>query len=465
MSQIFNCPACGAALDYDGGEDLTVRCDYCGSSVIVPEVLRRPMTAGEKPKKKAVVEEPFVDDKPELSFLNDPDYQAAAVERVKTLLQQGQKVEAVKVYRSAFDCSLTEARTAVQQLEAGTYVLGEKTAVPAPDPTVKRPKSSKQRANKAAPAVSAGCGCFTFLVVGVPILIAILGILEDRYQLLSFWGHNLNPFSPVKTSLVFGEEGAGPGLFTDLDLVTADGEGYMYVTNGYDSRIQRFDPDGNYVSFWVINADTEVDSIAATQSGLVYVLQDGNIYQYQGASGELIRLLEYGGPDGYFEELVATADNGVLILADFYEAQGWVRYDENGRMTQIVKSLLSSSDEEIDHIAMDGIGNVYGLGEVSTRQGWISMVFVFDANGGFITRFGSEGEEEGQFSSPGTLAVDNQQRIYVSDSYGMLVFDGNGRYLHTFSAITYTNDMEISPQNQLYFVESYYNKIIRYDLK
>ncbi len=36
----FDCPNCGAALDYDGGADPTVRCPYCHTSVIVPEELR-----------------------------------------------------------------------------------------------------------------------------------------------------------------------------------------------------------------------------------------------------------------------------------------------------------------------------------------------------------------------------------------------------------------------------------------
>ncbi len=38
--KVFQCPSCGAGLDYDGGDDLTIPCPYCGASVIVPEELR-----------------------------------------------------------------------------------------------------------------------------------------------------------------------------------------------------------------------------------------------------------------------------------------------------------------------------------------------------------------------------------------------------------------------------------------
>ena len=39
MSQTFQCPNCGAPLDYDGGIDPVIPCPYCKSTVIVPEEL------------------------------------------------------------------------------------------------------------------------------------------------------------------------------------------------------------------------------------------------------------------------------------------------------------------------------------------------------------------------------------------------------------------------------------------
>jgi len=39
MIDDLNCSNCGAPLDYSGSET-TIRCPYCGSSVVVPEELR-----------------------------------------------------------------------------------------------------------------------------------------------------------------------------------------------------------------------------------------------------------------------------------------------------------------------------------------------------------------------------------------------------------------------------------------
>ncbi len=46
MAELFNCPACGAGLDYDRAAQpdnaATVECPYCHNSVIVPAELRPP---------------------------------------------------------------------------------------------------------------------------------------------------------------------------------------------------------------------------------------------------------------------------------------------------------------------------------------------------------------------------------------------------------------------------------------
>jgi LSD1 subclass zinc finger protein len=42
MAQTFNCPNCGAALEYSGG-GRTMKCTYCGTTVQVPEELWQPI--------------------------------------------------------------------------------------------------------------------------------------------------------------------------------------------------------------------------------------------------------------------------------------------------------------------------------------------------------------------------------------------------------------------------------------
>ena len=46
----FKCPACGAPLDYAGGDETTVKCPYCANVVGVPSELRpAPQPAAPQP--------------------------------------------------------------------------------------------------------------------------------------------------------------------------------------------------------------------------------------------------------------------------------------------------------------------------------------------------------------------------------------------------------------------------------
>jgi DNA-binding beta-propeller fold protein YncE len=41
----------------------------------------------------------------------------------------------------------------------------------------------------------------------------------------------------------------------------------------------------------------------------------------------------------------------------------------------------------------------------------------FDSNGNFITKWGSEGDGEGQFDIPEGIAIDSSGNVYVADTH------------------------------------------------
>ena len=41
----------------------------------------------------------------------------------------------------------------------------------------------------------------------------------------------------------------------------------------------------------------------------------------------------------------------------------------------------------------------------------------FDGNGNFITKWESESTGDGQFDSPGSIAIDSSDKVYVADIY------------------------------------------------
>ncbi len=89
--QTFSCPSCAAPLDIPRRVDETIRCPYCGTSVVVPESLR--------------TERPTLTDE-----LRD---------QARGHLRAGKKILAVTLLKDALRLSLTEARALVKEIEAG----------------------------------------------------------------------------------------------------------------------------------------------------------------------------------------------------------------------------------------------------------------------------------------------------------------------------------------------------------
>lgn len=121
MTQTFQCPKCGATLDYDGGLNSVISCPYCKSEVVVPKELH---TA--QPESSTSTTTPGKT--PALNDLLKPD-QIKRLGKVGQLARQGRKVEAIKLYREIFGTGLKEATDAIDQLAAGSDIAITHTSI------------------------------------------------------------------------------------------------------------------------------------------------------------------------------------------------------------------------------------------------------------------------------------------------------------------------------------------------
>lgn len=162
MPGTFNCPMCGAPLDYSKGEN-TVRCPYCGNSVIIPAELL--------PKSP---ETPIPPPDPAKVFITPQQ-----LLEIKQLLRDGQKIEAIKIYRQATTLGLKEAKDAVDAIEAAS-------------PDIKNmPPSARKRSKKAS---TLALGLLFFAIASIfPLVFFPMGIEAWRSQeyvgaVFSFFG-------------------------------------------------------------------------------------------------------------------------------------------------------------------------------------------------------------------------------------------------------------------------------------
>jgi DNA-binding beta-propeller fold protein YncE len=258
---------------------------------------------------------------------------------------------------------------------------------------------------------------------------------------------NVEPPKPpafATVALKFGSEGTGPGLFKDARSIAVDGEGRIYVGDYTGGRVQVFDAAGKFVTQWMVDAKMPLLDMDADRKGTVYVVQSGKIQRYEGATGK--PLGEVGHERGWFNDVNVTADGG-LVAAWRRQTDDIVRFDPSGRVLKTVRAAISGQTDrsELDmHVAADGLGNVYALGTFN------EAVLKFTPEGRFVTKFGSSGDQPGQFRAAQSIAVDGQGRVYVSDFRGVQVFDPEGRYLDVFHPGGIAFGMTFNDRNELF---------------
>lgn len=124
-----------------------------------------------------------------------------------------------------------------------------------------------------------------------------------------------------------------------------------------------------------------------------------------------------------------------------------IKFDPQGRVSMVFGRKQEASDEgteplrhpkpplppvdgmfrQVTDMAWDAAGNTF------ISDGYInSRVATIDKDGNWLKSWGEPGDGPGQFSTPHSIAVDAQGRVYVADrgNRRIQVFDGGGRFLH-----------------------------------
>ena len=428
MSIPFKCTSCGGPLEYQEGGALTVRCPFCGSSIIVPEELRpRPAPQASSGG--------FFDG------LLKMQERAANLQEIARLARAGNKIEAIKLYREIFGVGLAEAKLAVERMAAGEQpgqVAVSMHQVQA-HPQVQHLTHAAKRSVKwimitVVVLILAGVGAGIWgIVVGLKHATDTVSRVSSPPHTSVPRGSAEVPTAPgfAHVALKFGSEGIGPGMFKDARSIGVDGEGRIYVgeyLNG--GRVQAFDANGNFITQWTVDPKMPVRQLAADRKGIVYVVQRGEILRFEGATGNPLGKIEYRSATdhgrAYFDQARATPDGGLVAVVNDDDI---VRFNASGQVVRTISKALQTQTgdpERIEGIAEDGLGNIYAL---STHR---AAVFKFSRDGRFVNRFGSSGDEPGQLHASDAIAVDGKGRVYVSDIRGIQVFDSEGRYLDSF---------------------------------
>jgi len=429
--------------------------------------------------------------------LSDPIDKMAEVNR---FLRAGNKIEAIKLYRETTGLGLKESKDEVEKLEAAMRASSRMTA------SSPMAASIGAAANfEPAGASSGGCGRIAlFVIISLIIIASVAGaglwILASANSGDNQIASLLNDFvstetaspapptqelphtpmpsptqvpSPTPTpefagpALSFGEEGAGPGQFSDARAISLDGAGNIYIGEYGGERMQVFDAEGEFVRQWKFEGKPAfLSGLAVDNEGIVYAVLNGNIERYDGATGEALGKINYANGQG-FQSVAVTAGGLVAswnkdwaggLFTNFSESQDdIVIFGGEGKVTTVIAQALSvaaGGSPELDTtVAVGEDGTIYAVGDLNGNA-----VFKFSSEGKFLDRFSLD-----EASTINAFALDSQSHLYVPGSRGILVYDSEGRYLDAFAADTSVRGLAVGVKDELFAITN--NKqVIKYVL-
>jgi tripartite motif-containing protein 71 len=284
---------------------------------------------------------------------------------------------------------------------------------------------------------------------------------------------SVSPPAAAPYAFVWSIDGS-PNKFERPTALARDRQGVLYVVDGGNDRVQKFDANGKFLLMWGREGSgpgqftfrvppAHFGSIAVDAAGNVYVSDYNNrIQKFDGNGKFLLQWGTAGSGDGQFATPfiggLAFDSTGVLYVTDTSNSRVQ-KFDQNGRF---LGSFGGAGDGQLPaptSIAIDAHGDVYVVPGLHADL----RIDKFDRNGAFITSWGSEGVGDGQFQNVIVLAVDGNGTVYASDNgnHRIQIFDANGRFLAKFGShgdgdgqFDYPAGIQVDDQGNLYVVDA-----------
>lgn len=238
----------------------------------------------------------------------------------------------------------------------------------------------------------------------------------------------------------WGGPGVGPGQFVGPAGIAVDPAGFVYVTDVYNHRVQKFTNDGALVAVW---GEPGVGpsrfqgpyGIAVDHRGNVYVADTGN-HRIQKFTSDGVFLTAWGtffGEEGV--EYPAPYDVAVDTEGNIYVGSPMrvEKFDADGNLLASWPSL-GGGDRTFWEPRLGGSPSTF----LWTADPALNQVQKLDRVGGqLLLRWGRRGSGPGLFFRANDVAIEPTGRVHVLDTgwSNVQVFTNQGQYLYTWPLV------------------------------
>ena len=383
----FNCPQCGASLEFERIESPLVRCQYCNSMVVVPAELRPPVAG------------PACEWPPPPDGADEATPKKIAAAAVALLALAG-----------GIGLLIANNRPSKSNPRPGTNTTNARQLVPTPKPT---PKPDGYSVAYTFGSEGTGPGFFKGDMSVAVDAVGRIYVSDETRRVQSFdsTGHFANTWNIPPETKWYNKLRGGPQKL----LAGLGGEVYAVLAG----VVMKFDGETGEVLGAAHGSDYIHDAALAPAGRILLVSQKGH-------DDELVVL----GIDG---RAARRTHRFVSSLLD-------------KRLE--VEALRVATDGAGDTYALYAIGGVEGEHYYDDED---IAVFKFAPDGKYVARFGGEGHEPGQYGPPTTFAADGGGRVYVCESFDKIhVFAPDGRFVRTLKSPHAVESLTFDAQDNLY---------------
>jgi sugar lactone lactonase YvrE len=239
---------------------------------------------------------------------------------------------------------------------------------------------------------------------------------------------NMNQFNiPIFVSMF------GSSNFSKPSGIAIDSNGYIYVADSGNSKIDKFDSDGRLLLSWGSYGSEKGQFIhpsgIAVGKKYIYVADTGNarIQMFDKNGNFVYAWGEYGDERGMFHVPVSMSldQSGDLFVAD--SGRNTIQIFDTGDVyANEIRPLLTEGGNftSTSGIVFDSQNNFYA-------SAIDNKILKFSDSADFINFYGSPGIEDGRFNNPTAIAVDSKGNFYVADTdnHRIQKFDQNGNFI------------------------------------